>query len=369
MWGQQAAAAPQAFPVQGSFARGMGLSNLAFKPTAAPGPAEQLACASWDNCVYTYNVRTDAAGRCSAAQEVGIARLPQPAMDITYGAMNTPYANMAFAACADNGVYMVQNGTAVQKIGAFAAPVSAVRCVSVSSTPMVVASGWDRSLKYFDPRTAAQSGRPAFETQLSERVYCMDAKNSGTGGVLVACTADRNCHVYDLTRPQQPILQPAPSALKMAPRCVDVSIDLSGYTVGSVEGRISVVVFNDTNPNAKKSFAFKCHRGNPKKGDPRVWPVNHIRSTRFGTFASCGADGLFNFWDKSSKQRLKVRSGVQQGSAPISAMAINSASTILAFSEGYDWHKGSAHANAFGPPKLSLYAIPPKDVMPKAPKR
>ena len=67
MWGQQAAAAPQAFPVQGSFARGMGLSNLAFKPTAAPGPAEQLACASWDNCVYTYNVRTDAAGRCSAA--------------------------------------------------------------------------------------------------------------------------------------------------------------------------------------------------------------------------------------------------------------------------------------------------------------
>ena len=78
---------------------------------------------SWDNCVYTYNVRTDAAGRCSAAQEVGIARLPQPAMDITYGAMNTPYANMAFAACADNGVYMVQNGTAVQKIGAFAAPV------------------------------------------------------------------------------------------------------------------------------------------------------------------------------------------------------------------------------------------------------
>ena len=365
MWGQQPAAAPQAFSVQGTFARGMGLSNLAFKPTAAAAPAEQLVCSSWDNCVYTYNITTDAQGRCSAAQEVGVARFPAPTLDVVYGALNTPYSNNAFAACADNSLYMVQNGTQVQKIGVFQAPVSAVRCVSVSGTPMVVASGWDRSLKYFDPRTAAQSGKPTFETTLSERVYCMDAKNSGNGGVLVACTADRNCHVYNLANPRQPVFPPKPSALKMPPRCVDVSTDLSGYTVGSVEGRISVVVFNDNQAN-KMSFAFKCHRGNPKKGDPRVWPVNHIRSTRFGTFASCGADGLYNFWDKTSKQRLKVRSGVQQGSAPITAIAINSASTILAYAEGYDWHKGSAHANAFGQPKLSLYAIPPKDVMPKA---
>lgn len=352
--------------VQGSFARGMGISNLCFKPMAAAGPQEQLVASSWDNCVYTYNITTDQQGRCSAAQEVGVARFPAPTMDVTYGMMNSPYANNAFAACADNGVYMVQNGNQIQKIGTFAAPVSAVRCVSVSGTPMVVATGWDRSLKYFDPRTSASSGRPSFETQLSERVYCMDAKNNNTRGVLVACTADRNCHVYDLTRPQQPVIPPKPSALKMPPRCVDVSIDLTGYTVGSIEGRISVVVFNDQNPNNKKSFAFKCHRGNPKKGDRRVWPVNHIRSTRFGTFASCGADGLFNFWDKSSKQRLKVRPGVQQGSTPISAMAINSASTILAFCESYDWHKGSSAANAFGQPKLSLYSIPPKDVKPKS---
>ena len=47
------------------------------------------------------------------------------------------------------------------------------------------------------------------------------------------------------------------------------------------------------------------------------------------------------FLDKTSKQRLKVRSGVQQGSAPITAIAINSASTILAYA-GYDWHKERA---------------------------
>jgi mRNA export factor len=369
MFQPMGAAAPQDFQCQGNHQRGRGIAALCFKPTAAAAPQEQLAAASWDNKVYLYNVATNQHGQCSQGAQAAECAFQAPVLDCVYGTLNSAYANHVFAGCADNGLYMVQNGTQATKLGQFGAPVSAVRCVNVNNTPLVAAAGWDRTVKYFDPRQ--NTGQPVIQAQLSERVYCMDAKNvaNGAGGVLVACTADRNCHVFDLNRPQQPVRQPAPSVLKMPPRCVDVFIDCAGYSVGSVEGRIAVIFFND-NPSNKKSFAFKCHRGNPKQGDMRVFPVNNIKSTRFGTFASCGSDGVYNFWDKGSMQRLKARTGMNpQNPTPIAAIALNSASTILAYTESYDWFKGAQHANTFGPPKLLLHAVPPKDAMPKPKKR
>lgn len=76
----------------------------------------------------------------------------------------------------------------------------------------------------------------------------------------------------------------------------------AGYCVGSIEGRCGVQHFPNGQPGyEKKNFAFKCHR----KGD-EVYPVNALTFHKFGTFATCGGDGCYTFWDKNAKQRLKA---------------------------------------------------------------
>lgn len=71
--------------------------------------------------------------------------------------------------------------------------------------------------------------------------------------------------------------------------------------VGSIEGRVAVQHIEDNMQT--KNFTFKCHRDAESTysvNDIRFHPVHH-------TFVTAGADGAYNFWDKDSKQRLKVR--------------------------------------------------------------
>jgi mRNA export factor len=56
-------------------------------------------------------------------------------------------------------------------------------------------------------------------------------------------------------------------------------------------------------PNSRNNFAFKCHR----KNKTQIFAVNALDfHPRYGTFATAGSDGTCHFWDKDSKQRLKV---------------------------------------------------------------
>lgn len=52
-----------------------------------------------------------------------------------------------------------------------------------------------------------------------------------------------------------------------------------------------------------KNFAFKCHRD---QGTADIYAVNSINfHQQHGTFCTAGSDGMFHFWDKDAKQRLK----------------------------------------------------------------
>ena len=87
-----------------------------------------------------------------------------------------------------------------------------------------------------------------------------------------------------------------------------------------------------------KNFAFKCHR---ETND--IYAVNSLTfHPTFGTFATTGSDGTFNFWDKDSRQRLKA---FTKASAPIPCGAFNKEGTIFAYAVSYDWSKGSEHYN------------------------
>lgn len=58
----------------------------------------------------------------------------------------------------------------------------------------------------------------------------------------------------------------------------------------------------------------------------------------FGTFATCGSDGVINFWDKDNKQRLKGFNPIQR---TVSAAAFNAQGNMFAYASSYDWSKGS----------------------------
>ena len=90
-----------------------------------------------------------------------------------------------------------------------------------------------------------------------------------------------------------------------------------------------------------------------------IYAVNHIAfHPTFGTFATTGSDGTFNFWDKDSRQRLKA---FGKCNLPIPVGSFNRDGTIFAYAVSYDWSKGSEHYN----PKsnhLLLHPVPEAEI-------
>ncbi|KAL9321416.1 hypothetical protein ACSQ67_013255 [Phaseolus vulgaris] len=113
---------------------------------------------------------------------------------------------------------------------------------------LLATGSWDKTLKYWDTRQS----NPVHTQQLPERCYAMTVRYP----LMVVGTADRNLIVYNLQNPQVEFKRIV-SPLKYQTRCLSAFPDQQGFL------------------------------------------VHH-------TFATAGSDGAFNFWDKDSKQRLKV---------------------------------------------------------------
>ncbi|KDO40495.1 hypothetical protein CISIN_1g032092mg [Citrus sinensis] len=146
---------------------------------------------------------------------------------------------------------------------------------------------------------------------------------------MVVGTADRNLVVFNLQNPQTEFKR-INSPLKYQMRCVAAFPDQQGFWVGSIEGRVGVHHLDDSQQS--KNFTFKCHRDGSETcsvisftsilaGDaPKYSSFYKVKRLHLfvkshvivlfvqihHTFATAGSDGAFNFWDKDSKQRLKV---------------------------------------------------------------
>ena len=116
------------------------------------------------------------------------------------------------------------------------------------------------------------------------------------------------------------------------------------------------IIFNSLN------FSFKCHRD-----DKNVYSVNDISfHPQYGTFSTAGSDGCFNFWDKDSKQRLKMTPSIGM---PISATAFNHNGTIFAYAGSYDWSKGHEHHQQGSKNAVFLHPTKDEDIKPRPAKK
>jgi len=289
-----------------------GISSLSFSPKA-----NYLVGGSWDNQV-----------RCWEVQNNGTTT-PKASISHDAPVLCTAWSgdgSKVFSGGCDNKAkcWSLQTGQAIQ-IAQHAAPIKSI--FWVDDIQCLVTGSWDKTLKYWDGRTS----NAVHTAQLPERLYCMDIKFP----LCVASTADRHILIYDLRKPNQEFKRFA-SPLKYQSRVIACFPDKAGFALGSIEGRVAIHHVEDK--DSMKNFAFKCHRDNNE-----IYAVNAISfHPTFGTFATTGSDGTFNFWDKDSRQRIKP---FPRCSAPISAGTFNMDGNIFAYAVSYDWSKGSEYYN------------------------
>eukprot|EP01032_Pedospumella_encystans_P014069 gene14069-16178_t len=270
-----------------------------------------------------------------------------------------------FTGGCDNALKMwnvTQGPNGAQTIGKHDAPIKCVKYIPEKS--LVVTGSWDKTMKVWDMRTP----NPVATLPLSERVYCMDAR----GQVLVAATADKQIHVYDLNSGNK--VSEFKSPLSYQTKSLAIFHDNKGFAVGCIEGRVGLEYFDEmqnkaqlaANPNGPKpvtkNFAFKCHRdGND------IFSVNALHFHNFNTFASGGSDGVITYWDKDARHKL-VAHEVYKRRAPVTDVKFNPMGNLCFYSMSYDWSRGAENNDPSMGSNIYVHNVLPVEVQPKDPK-
>jgi mRNA export factor len=340
------------------------ISSVVFKQTGQAGQPVQgpefLAAGSWDNSVRVFQISAGGpAGPIQAVPGPVNSTHKAPVLCVAFGPRNSPIENQVFSGSCDN-TFCQWDYVSQRTIPVASAHQSPISCISGAmlggSSPAIATAGWDKFLKYWDVRQPPTA--PAIQVMLPERAYCMDVKEH----LLTVGLADGSVNIYNLNSPNQPMKT---TRTKLTAQLRDIKIwpDLNGFCVGSIEGRVSVEFFQEPKPNS--SFTFKCHREDVMPGQKhqgqRVFPVNALAFNHTGTFATGGADGVICFWDKLNRRKLKQLPKLPAPSC-VSALCFNSSSTLLAYANSYDWHKGHQFHNSSAQNSLFIHRIIPGEI-------
>lgn len=81
---------------------------------------------------------------------------------------------------------------------------------------------------------------------------------------------------------------------------------------------------------------------------------------RYGTFATGGADGVVNFWDRVNRKRIRQ---LPKYHSPISSMSFNRDGQLLALAASYGYEEGERDHH---PDSIFVRAVEDSDIKPKS---
>uniref|UniRef100_A0A7N0VDI2 Uncharacterized protein n=1 Tax=Kalanchoe fedtschenkoi TaxID=63787 RepID=A0A7N0VDI2_KALFE len=255
------------------------VSSLCFSPKA-----NLLVATSWDNQVRCWEI---------AQSGTNVATMPKASIShdqpVLCSAWKDDGTTVFSGGCDKQAKMWPLAGGQPTTVAMHDAPIKELAWIAEMN--MLVTGSWDKTLKYWDLRQQT----PVHTQQLPDRCYTLSVRHP----LMVVGTADRNLVIFNLQNPQAEFKR-ITSPLKYQTRCVAAFPDQQGFLVGSIEGRVGVHHLDDSQQS--KNFTFKCHREQNE-----IYSVNALNfHPVHHTFATAGSDGAFNFWDKDSKQRLKV---------------------------------------------------------------
>ena len=320
------------------------VSQLKFAPPSAHDAtgSKFLAASSWDGQVICYE--HDGAGNTKLAKNAGHPTT-SPALCCDWHTDG----DKIFAGFGDNSAQCLDLNTgALTQMAQHDAPIKNI--IWCKDYQMLITGSWDKTVKFWSPGDPT----PKLSLDLPDRCYTMDM----AGKYLVCGCAERKIRIFDVST--QSVVKDELSPLKYQTRCVSVFPEGDGYAIGSIEGKVGVQYFQETAQN--KNFSFRCHRGEGAQQHD-VYAVNCIAfNEKEKTFATCGSDGAYNFWDKRNKQRLKAFKKMPE---PITCGTFSADARIFAYASCYDWHKGIDGYNPQASKSIHLHGVLPAEIQPK----
>eukprot|EP00761_Pharyngomonas_kirbyi_P013643 gb/GECH01013672.1/.p1 GENE.gb/GECH01013672.1/~~gb/GECH01013672.1/.p1 ORF type:complete len:333 (+),score=61.79 gb/GECH01013672.1/:1-999(+) len=283
------------------------------------GPQYILAAGSWDGEVRVWDVQGP-----NQAQAKTSYKHQAPVLDISCS-----QDGRLFSGGCDNTVQMIDLANPSPSVVAkHDAP---IKCVEyVEGANVLATAGWDKKLRYWDTRQS----NPVAEVDIPDKAVSA----SHFGNLFVLAYGPKHVAAFDMQQPTTPQVT-FESKLSYQTRCLAVFTQgPPGFVMASIEGRASVRYIDEkTHTNA---FTFKCHRKDAQRGQPaKLFPVNDIAVHRqYGTFATVGADGVYCFWDKDAKQRLRQFN--TEGQLPVVSCDFTQDGKLFAYAKGYDWSQG-----------------------------
>lgn len=310
-----------------------------------------LAAGSWDGLVRLWETSLPKAdlnmtpGQTPAMQAVPKAQQSAggPVLDLCY----SDDGSKIFFGSADKTLRMWDLGSnQVTQIGAHDNCIKSVHFIQSPSYQCVMTGSWDKTLKFWD----ARQPNPMLTLNLPDRLYAADVMYP----MAVACTAGKNCIVYQLDNSPREYKK-MDINLKNMLRSVAICADLKtkqpiGFAVGSVEGRVAIQYLNAANP--KDNFTFKCHRVDQTGNVQEIYPINDLAfHPVHGTLATIGGDCRYSYWDKDSRTKLK---GSEKADQALTRGCFSARGEVFAYSVGYDWGQGHEYHNPSKKPQIFL---------------
>lgn len=185
----------------------------------------------------------------------------------------------------------------------------------------VIATTYSGSIWHVDPRQPLS--RTRYET--SDKILAMDV----TSNDLVLGKSKGLIQIYDVRQLEAPVSE-RPTGLRYQISCLKNFPNGEGYAIGSIDGRVSIDVFDQLEESITRKFAFKCHREKTPSSIDNVYPVTGLAfHPLYETLFTCGGDGHVSVWNWEKRKRMKQLPAVPLPRF-ISQMAFNDDGSFMA---------------------------------------